>query len=402
MFERTPSARFGAVLIVLLAAASPPAASRGARECPIDILSNKPWVQVSVNGSAPQWFILDSGSSGGTVIATECADRLKLARGREAAAHVGAGAGVEVGVADLEHVVVAVAGDTMVLPEPQAFSLAHVSPFEGRRLDGLLGSDFLRRHVVEIDYARHRLRILDPEGFAPRAGSIAVPITLEDGFAMANATIQRPNEAPIACRFVIDTGVRTTLILYHPFVMKHGLLDSGAGLANATVGGGVGGETKGDVARLERLSLGELSFTKAHVIYSRDTVGVLAGTDADGILGGEILRRCKTTFDYPHGRLLFEPYPGARPFEYDMSGLFLVGRGAAFERITVFSVTPGTPAAEAGLEKGDEIVAIDAKPASRLGLDGTRELLKAPASLRLDVRRGAKALRVVLVTRRLV
>jgi hypothetical protein len=68
-------------VIVLLAqlAATPSAA----RSFPFEIASNKPFVQVAIDGSAPQWFILDTGCSGPSIVAKECADRLKLGRGAE-------------------------------------------------------------------------------------------------------------------------------------------------------------------------------------------------------------------------------------------------------------------------------------------------------------------------------
>jgi C-terminal processing protease CtpA/Prc len=145
-----------------------------------------------------------------------------------------------------------------------------------------------------------------------------------------------------------------------------------------------------------------LEFANTPVVYSRDTVGVFAGEDADGIVGGEILRRCKTAFDYPHDRLVLEPYAGGQPFEYDMSGLFLVGGGDEYRRVTVFSVAPQTPAAEARLMKGDEIVSVDGRPASKLGLDGVRDLFRAPSTYRLEVKRGNETLSLDLKTRRLV
>jgi hypothetical protein len=50
-------------------------------------------VPVTIDGSAPQWFILDTGNGGGSVVARECADRLQLGRGAEQQANIGAGSG---------------------------------------------------------------------------------------------------------------------------------------------------------------------------------------------------------------------------------------------------------------------------------------------------------------------
>ncbi len=380
-----------------------PGGARSAVECPLEITSNKPYLRVTVNGSPPQWFILDTGCAGGSVIARECADRLQLPSSGETRRHLGAGAGVSVGIASTPDVTLGVAGDTMGAPALRVFSLAHVSPFEGRRVDGLLGEDFLRRHVVQIDYAGRTLRVLEPGTFAPPAGATVVPIELESGLAVARGTLAPAGRGPIDCHFVIDTGVRTTLVVYHPFAVAHGLLDAPGNLIAATIGGGAGGETRGDIGRLDSLSIGSMSFPRPTVIFSRDTVGVFADREPDGIVGGELLRRCRVTFDYPHARLILEPYPGPpAAFDYDMSGLFLVGDGPEFRRIVVQSVTDRTPAAEAGLLKGDEILAIDGRRAPDLTLEEARELFRTPARRRLEVMRAGQRLQVRLTTRRLV
>jgi predicted aspartyl protease len=394
--------RPAATLLIAIGVASSLHAARPTRECAIEIGSNKPYVQVSVNNSEPLWFILDTGAGDGSILAKEAADRLGLTRSSETEMHIGAGEGVRVGMSTIPSATLEVAGDTMTVREMMVFPVGHVEPFEGRRVDGLLGADFLRRNVVEIDYAKLKLRIIDPAEYTPNPSAIIVPINADEGFCMAEGTIQRKGEKPIPCRFVIDTGVRGTLVLYGPFVKRHRFFETSKPMITATVGGGAGGETRGDLDRLERLRIGPIEFDNTPVVYSRDSVGVFAGEDADGIVGGEILRRCKTTFDYPHDRLVLEPYPDGRPFEYDMSGLFLVGQGDDYGRVTVFSVAARTPAAEAKLMKGDEIVSIDGRPASKLGLDGVRGLFRVPATYRLEVKRGKETLNLDLKTRRLV
>lgn len=402
MSDRTLITRATAAAFLAIAVGTTLDAARPTRECPIEIGSNKPWVQVSINNSEPMWFILDTGAGGGSVVSKEAAERLGLERSNETDEHIGAGEGVRVGISTIPSAMLEVAGDTMTVREMMVFSLAHVAPFEGRRLEGLLGSDFLWRNVVEIDYAKRKMRIIDPADYTPSSSAIVVPINADEGLCMAEGVIQRKGEKPIPCRFVIDTGVRTTLILYSPFVKKHRFLETGEPMITATVGGGAGGETKGDLDRLEALGIGPARFDNPPVIYSRDSVGVFAGEDADGIIGGEILRRCKTTFDYPHDRLVLEPYPDQKPFEYDMSGTFLVGGGNEYNRVTIFSVAARTPAAEAGLMKGDEIVSVDKQATSKLGLDGVRGLFRSQATYRLEVRRGKEVLNIDLKTRRLV
>lgn len=381
---------------------APAAAPPAVHQSPFEIASNKPFVRVSVNGSAPQWFILDSGCAGGSVIARECADRLGLPRGQATERHMGAGSGVSVGVATADDAVLALGADTVEVASPRVFPLAHVARFEGRRVDGLLGEDFLLRHVVTIDYARRRLDVRGADDFTPPPGAIVVPIELERGLAVAWGVFPLPGGGTLPGRFVIDTGVRTTVIFYRPFALEHGLLDAPGNLLSAVVGGGAGGETRGDVGRLPWFSLGGARFDRPIAVFSRDTVGVFASDFPAGIIGGELLRRCRVTFDYPHGRLVLEAYSRPPLFEYDMSGMFLTAEGDAFENVTVYGVTDGTPAARAGIRPGDVVVRIDGARAPDLSLEAARAMLRTPGTHTLDLLRDGERRRVRLEARPLV
>lgn len=197
--------------------------------------------------------------------------------------------------------------------------------------------------------------------------------------------------------------MRSTVALFRPFSLKHGLYDAPGTLRDVVTGSGVGGVSRGDVGRIDALTLGSRSFANPVAIFSRDASGVFAMDGPDGIVGGELLRRHRVTFDYPHARLILEPYPtDAAPFEFDMSRLFLATDAPEYAKIRIVSVSPQSPAAEAGLVMDDEIVAIDGRRTPRLKLDQARELLRAPIARKLEIQRGDQRLRVRLEARRLV
>lgn len=370
---------------------------------PFEIASNKPFVSVTVNGSAPQWFILDSGNNGPSLIAHECAERLKLERGADTRVQVGAGSGADVraavgtGVARLTTL-----GETLAVAEPRMLTLGHVARVEGRRVDGLIGRDFISRHVIEIDYAANRITIHDPETYTPPAGAIVVPLSLDTGWPVVEGSVTPPGGTPIPCRLIIDTGVRFTIALFRPFSVRHGLYDPAGGLGDRVVGTGMGGVSRGDIGRLDALALGARSFARPVAVISRDTTGVFALDGPDGIVGGELLRRHRVTFDEPHARMILEPYADSVAFEWDMSGAFLTTDAPDYTRIRVLSVGPKTPAAAAGLLADDEIVGIDGRRTPALRLDQARTLLRTPGTRQLEVRRGGKVLRVRLEARRMV
>jgi C-terminal processing protease CtpA/Prc len=101
--------------------------------------------------------------------------------------------------------------------------------------------------------------------------------------------------------------------------------------------------------------------------------------------------------------MILEPYEEtAPPFEFDMSGMFLASDAPGYAKIRILSANPKTPAAEAGLQTGDEIVSIDGRKTPRLTLDEARALLREPVARRLEIRRGDQLIKVRLEARRLV
>jgi hypothetical protein len=388
----------------LLATVSLLALATGAQAAPFEITNNKPFIRVTVNGSAPQWFVLDTGNNSNSILARECADRLALQRGAEEKMQVGAGAGVDAGVSTVNRpIVFGALGETLTVAQPMVLTLGHVGRLEGRRVDGLIGADFLARHVVEIDYAKQEITVHDPQDYAPPKEAVVVPLELETGWPVVLGSVTAPGGQAVPCRLIVDTGVRGVVTMFRPFSERNGLYDLPGGLHDRVTGAGAGGLSRGDVGRLAALALGAASFAEPVATFSRDTTGIFSLDGPDGIVGGELLRRHRVTFDCPHGRLILEPYAGTpAPFEYDMSGLFLAAEGADYGTLKVVSVGPDTPAAAAGLVADDEIVAIDGRRTPHLTLSDARALLRESGRRRLEIRRDGALVKVILTGRRMV
>ncbi len=76
-----------------------------------------------------------------------------------------------------------------------------------------------------------------------------------------------------------------------------------------------------------------------------------------------ILQRFTLIIDYPDSALYLKPGANANaPFEHDMSGLEYYRTGDDYSHVIISRVEPGSPADDIGLEKDDEIVAINFKP----------------------------------------
>jgi C-terminal processing protease CtpA/Prc len=114
-----------------------------------------------------------------------------------------------------------------------------------------------------------------------------------------------------------------------------------------------------------------------------------------------MLRRYIVVFDFPHQQVIFTPSSRFRLFDQeDKSGLTLVAKGADLKRFEVEQVQPGSPGAEAGIQKGDVIAGIDDEPAADMTLASFRELFRQIThKYRVLVERNDKTIEVSLQLR---
>src|SRR6202022_803101 len=132
--------------------------------------------------------------------------------------------------------------------------------------------------------------------------------------------------------------------------------------------------------------------------YSSQRKGYFANPFIAANIGGGVWRRFSVTFDYPRQLMTLVPNNafGQRD-EYDRSGVFLI---AAAGQPTVLDVRAGTPAAKAGLVRGDVLVSINGKPAGNVNLLQIRKLFRSPSGtvIHLTVRNKAGAERAATLT----
>jgi C-terminal processing protease CtpA/Prc len=115
-----------------------------------------------------------------------------------------------------------------------------------------------------------------------------------------------------------------------------------------------------------------------------------------------VLERFRVTFDYVRGALeLEEVSPPAPASEYDRSGTWLSRDGTT---IRVDDVVPGGPAAQAGIVRGDRIVAVDGTAAESVDLPELRRRLTLPqaARMRFAIVRDGRSFTADLTPRKLV
>lgn len=366
---------------------------------PIEISNNHIYLQTSINGSEPRWFLLDSGA-GITVLNEDIADVFDVdLQGNVEGTGTGEGS-VEVSLAS--GVRVSVQGVEIADQTVAAISLSEFEQFVGRPLYGILGSGFFNRFVVDIDYENELLGLYDPKEYSYQGAGQAIPLIFEGSNPHFEALISVAGQQ-LRGKFTVDTGSTGSVGLARPFVEKHDLLNSGIDLIPSPFGLGVGGESRSMLGRLDSLRLGNFKFDNVIAGFSQNEAGSMSDPNAAGIIGAEILRRFHVVFDYSNQVIYLEPNGDqSDAFDSNMSGLVLRSDGADFDQFFIFRLVDGGPADMAGLRVDDQIISIDGRLANEFTQSKIVELFSSEAGRKfvLGVRRGNEELEIELTLER--
>ena len=286
------------------------------------------------------------------------------------------------------------------------YRLGALSAASGRPERGLLGHDVLHRFTVEIDYPLQRVRLYDASQYDYRGHGAAVPFTPDADVPLLRASVKVRGRKSVAARLVLDTGASGLCIIFvTPFGEDNGLPLLRPAIA-APIGASLAGDLHGVVVRLQEVRLGRIRIVAPTSAVGTEHKGFLRRTDIDGIVGNSAFEGSRLILDYAHHRAIVERSvreDDKNRCEFDMSGLRLVARGTGLREFVVDYVIPHSPAAEAGVVVGDELLSLDGRPVSALTLSDVRKAFSVENAERaLVLRREADTLRVVLRLRRLL
>jgi tetratricopeptide (TPR) repeat protein len=272
-----------------------------------------------------------------------------------------------------------VGGLPLGVPEVAGMDLTASREVWGQPIEGILGMDFLGRHVLRLDFDRGELLFLRA---APEGAGVAVPIDWRPGdLPMVRARFGGMGES----LFAIDTGftgrdsgaLRTFGVRD---LMVNGDLSELGSVRTETAGGGYAAR----VFRGSRLTLG--GFVVEGPIFKESPLFTLLG------LG--FWSRFTMTFDFP-GRTAYlaEGRGYARPDLWNASGVRLRLRAGT---VVVGSVDEGSPGARAALRAGDEVIELGDLRAGKAGLFALKGELCKRVRLPCVVRRGGEEHRVTV------
>ena len=240
-------------------------------------------IPVSVNGSAPSWFVVDTGapqSAFDTRLATDLGLAAKTTtqiggtgHGTVPAGHPGP---QTLGMGSL----------SLRVPDPQILDLKGVPISADDR--GLVGSELFERYVVTVDTVHHSLSVFDPKTFKPDPHAVSLPVYTDGKRLYLEATIFVKPGLKVIHRLRIDTGSEDSVD--DPIVKEARTTQA------TTLGNGLGTNFQGVSGVYDAVQIGPYRIN--HVWGP--------GGDRPAI-GMEMLRRFVVTYDVPHMRIYLRP-----------------------------------------------------------------------------------------------
>jgi PDZ domain-containing protein len=360
-------------------------------ELPSQFVGNLIFLPVRVNGGQPSLFELNS-TAAATSIDPERAVELGLTGGSSG------GSSTDI----VRDPVLKLPGLEISFPLLPLFARKDFPARVGQRYQGTIGGDFLSQVVMEADYTRQTVIVYDPGVYKYSGKGTAVPVTFVDGQPIIRAKFSGPKGTDEA-DFVIDTDLDDGVVFSEPFADAHRLVTSHSKTDPAYRPDWTD-SPRNAYGRLKAFGIGPYMAEDVLAVFSQKRAIVAGNSKVAGIIGGGLLKRFDVIFDFAHQQIIFDPHFHFRDYdESDMSGLCLAALGPNFKRFEVVDIVPGSPGANAGIQKGDIIAGIDDEPAADISLASIHELFRQIAGkYKLLIERNGQTRTVELKMRRLV
>jgi hypothetical protein len=339
---------------------------------PFDLVDNRVFIAARINGRGPLHLLLDTGA-GGVTLSADSARQLGLhvsdaGEGQgvgEKTVHAGEAQIAQLQMGDL--VLADLETNVMDLSDaPQVFGTKH--------FDGIIGLPVFERMVVKHDYVNRVLTFTAPDKFDYAGAGVIVHF-------------DRPRQIPVvagvldgvAGNFSVDTGARSSLLLYGPFCAQNNLQEKYGAKLEGVTGWGIGGPVRSLLARASTLQIGDVTVRDLVIRLSAQKTGLTTSSAMAGLIGPDVLSQFDVTFDYARSRIILEKNKNyGRRDSYDRAGIWM-GQDKDGKHFTVVDVIAGGPGAAAGVKPGDQIVAINGDSTANLILPDVRESIRREA-----------------------
>lgn len=270
-------------------------------------------------------------------------------------------------------------GTTSIKRIPTAIfteDLFDLSSYLGVHISGILGYYFFNSFQVKINYRRNTLTVYK-QGSLQKIKGTKIPIELRNAKPYLNLTVETAKAGKTQLNMLIDNGSSHAMILESYENTPYPLPDT---VIQANLGVGINGTINGSIGRIGRVNLGEFEFKNVITAFPNfnKQMTALEGRNRNGSIGADLLKNFTTTFDYANECVyLKKNYNQPPKFDHDMSGIEVYMNTNRGRRYFIGRIEKGSAAENAGLEPGDEFIAVDFRDMYSYNLHDLSELFKS-------------------------
>lgn len=309
----------------------------------------------------------------------------------------------------------------------------NLSSHVGIPVNGIIGYHFFRNNLIEVNYKKRKVIVYEDNKLNRKKIEKKykkIPITIEKSKPyMLSNVVQDDKKIPI--KLLIDIGNSDAIWLFQD---RSELIKVPAKNFEDFLGRGFSGDVKGKRAVIKKFEMGDFEFNNPVVAFpdSISVKNVNMVPDRKGSVGGEIMKRFALVFDYKNNQLYLKKNSDyTAPFSYNKSGVEIQQNGLQWVQETVrmetvplsskfnesdgirvftndfkykFQLKPiyeiahvrqNSPAANAGLLKGDVLIRINNNPINKLSLQEINALFKEEEEnwITLEIERDSEILK---------
>ena len=348
---------------------------------PFQLHSNLIIVPVRINDSDTLHFILDTGVSS-TIITDPNTFRKKPLTLTRKIKISGAGEGNSLTASIAIDNQLTMGGlkaahhNLVILDE----DMLKLSEYVGTPIHGIFGYEVFANFVVNVDFQRHELLIMQPHKYKYKKNKgDRYPITIQDAKAYTDALSVFDGEKNLPLRVILDTGAGHALLLDRTRSMTSMPIPEKN--IRAQLGRGLNGVINGCLGRIHKVRFGRYEIDNILASFPDSTgfgMKLVNAPERQGNIGCEFLRRFNVTFNYPDQYVVMKPIKRLmrESFEHDMSGLELRAKGEGLHNYYVERIMENSPAALSGLAEGDEVLFVNDKSVRDLTISEIYKVLQ--------------------------
>lgn len=277
----------------------------------------------------------------------------------------------------------------------------------GEPVHGILGADFFKGLIIEINYKKQQLKLFDAKSFDKQYLSefTAIDAEFADSKPYLNASVTMPGGQQANVKLLMDTGASISMLIHNdtdpslvlpPHVIRGNL------------GKGISGSLIGYAGRIRSFSFERFRFEQMVSYFQEYDVSLHADSSVirrNGIIGNFLLDRFRVVIDYLGHKIYLKPQKKYnRKFTYDRSGLVVFAHGRDLRAFVINDVIEGSPAWQAGIRPNDIITRLGYTNAANLSLDKINRKLsgKEGKKIKIKVLRDGKNLEFEIRLRELL